>query len=106
MLLSLEEIKVQLKVDDDFTQEDMLLNLIGSAAQKRTENFLNRKLYETAAIPSDDPDGLELSDDIRMALLLLVTHWYENRSTVTEVEKLELPMAFNWLVEPYRYIPL
>ncbi|EBR5511904.1 phage gp6-like head-tail connector protein, partial [Salmonella enterica] len=25
---------------------------------------------------------------------------------VTEVEKVELPMSFNWLVGPYRYIPL
>jgi hypothetical protein len=36
-------------------------------------------------VPSDE--GLILSDDIRMGMLLLVTHFYENRSTVTEVEK-------------------
>lgn len=107
MLLKLEEIKSQLRLDEDFTQEDELLKLIGGAVQKRTENFLNRNLYEKdIAIPDSDPDGLNLSDDILLGMLLLVTHWYENRSTVTEVEKLELPMAFDWLVGPYRYIPL
>lgn len=107
MLLSMDEIKAQLRLDEDFTDEDSLLALLGQAVQSRTENFLNRRLYATAAdIPEDDPDGLVIPDKVRLALLLLVTHFYENRSTVTEVEKVELPMSFNWLVGPYRYIPL
>ena len=47
-----------------------------------------------------------MPDEVKLALLMLVSHFYENRSAVTEVEKLELPMSFNWLVGPYRYIPL
>ncbi len=50
--------------------------------------------------------GLHLPDDIRLGMLMLVSHFYENRSTVTDVEKMELPMSFNWLVVPYRLIPL
>lgn len=107
MLLKMEEIKAQLRLDEDFTDEDSLLELMGQAVQSRTENFLNRRLYATAVdLPEDDPDGLVMPDEVKLALLLLVTHFYENRSTVTEVEKLELPMSFNWLVGPYRYIPL
>ncbi|HAX9824853.1 TPA: phage gp6-like head-tail connector protein [Escherichia coli] len=107
MLLKMEEIKLQLRLDDDFSDEDELLELLGKAAQSRTENFLNRKLYATADDrPTDDPDGLVISDDVKLALLLLVSHFYENRSTVTDVEKMELPMSFNWLVVPYRLIPL
>jgi uncharacterized phage protein (predicted DNA packaging) len=107
MLLKMEEIKAQLRLDEDFTDEDSLLTLMGQAAQSRTENFLNRRLYATAAdLPEDDPDGLVMPDEVKLALLLLVTHYYENRSSVTEVEKLELPQSFNWLVGPYRYIPL
>ena len=98
---------LQLRLDDDFSDEDELLELLGKAAQSRTENFLNRKLYATADDrPADDPDGLVISDDVKLALLLLVSHFYENRSTVTDVEKMELPMSFNWLVVPYRLIPL
>ncbi|MDM3203905.1 head-tail connector protein [Citrobacter sp. Cf097] len=107
MLLSMEEIKAQLRLDDDFTDEDSLLALLGKAAQSRTENYLNRRLYEKPQdIPPDDPDGLVMSDEVKLAMLMLVSHFYENRSAVTEVEKLELPMSFNWLVGPYRYIPL
>lgn len=108
MLLSPEEIKAQLRLDEDYTDEDNFLELLGRAVQARTENYLNRRLYEAdgGGVPEDDPEGLILSDDIRIGMLLLVTHFYENRSTVTEVEKVELPMSFNWLVGPYRYIPL
>ncbi|WP_457948204.1 head-tail connector protein [Enterobacter mori] len=108
MLLSPEEIKAQLRLDEDYTDEDNFLELLGRAVQARTENYLNRRLYgaDGGGVPEEDPEGLILSDDIRMGMLLLLTHLYENRSTVTEVEKVELPMSFNWLVGPYRHIPL
>lgn len=108
MLLSPEEIKAQLRLDEDYADEDNFLELLGRAVQARTENYLNRRLYaaDGGRVPEEDPEGLILSDDIRMGMLLLLTHLYENRSTVTEVEKVELPMSFNWLVGPYRHIPL
>lgn len=107
MLLTLTEIKAQLRIDDDFTEEDTLLGLLGSAVQARTESFLNRKLYDKPEnVPESDPEGLVLTDDVRLGMLLLLTHYYENRSSVSEVEKTETPLAYNWLVGPYRFIPL
>ena len=56
-------------------------------------------------VPDSDPDGLHLPDDIRLGMLMLISHFYENRSSVTEVEKLDMPQSFGWLVGPYRYFP-
>ncbi|WP_241173025.1 head-tail connector protein [Serratia marcescens] len=107
MLLTREEIKAQCKLEPDFTEEDALLDLIGRAVQTRTETFLNRKLYAPdSEIPESDPDGLHLPDDIKIGMLLLATHYYENRSAVSDFEKASLPMGFLWNVQPYRYIPL
>ncbi|EFA4420872.1 TPA: head-tail connector protein [Escherichia coli] len=107
MLLTMEEIKAQLRLDEDFDADDRHLQLLACAAQKRTETYLNRKLYAPdETIPDSEPDGLQLPDDIRLGMLMLISHFYENRSTVTDVEKMELPMSFNWLVAPYRLIPL
>lgn len=107
MLLTLPEIKKQLRLEDDFTEEDELLTLLGGAVQSRTETFLNRKLYgPTETVPATDPDGLKLPDDVRLGMLMLATHFYENRASVTEVEQLEMPQSYNWLVGPYRFIPL
>lgn len=107
MLLTLEEIKGQLRLEVDYSDEDPLLERLGKAAQARTETYLNRKLYGAdERVPTDDPDGLVISDDIRLGMLLLVTHFYENRSSVTEVEKTEMPQSYTWLVGPYRFISL
>lgn len=48
MLLELSEIKRQLRLEEDYTEEDELLNMIGSAVEARTVTFLNRTLYETS----------------------------------------------------------
>lgn len=107
MLLTLTEIKAQLRLDEDFTDEDTLLGLLGSAVQARTESFLNRTLYaKDATVPDTDPQGLVMPDDVKLGMLLLLTHYYENRSSVSEIEKSEMPLAYHWLVGPYRFIPL
>ena len=95
MLLTMEEIKAQLRLDEDFDADDRHLQLLACAAQKRTETYLNRKLYAPdETIPDSDPDGLHLPDDIRLGMLMLISHFYENRSSVTEVEKLDMPQSF------------
>ncbi|MBJ2771774.1 phage gp6-like head-tail connector protein, partial [Salmonella enterica subsp. enterica serovar Corvallis] len=45
MLLTMEEIKAQLRLDEDFDTDDRHLQLLACAAQKRTETYLSRKLY-------------------------------------------------------------
>ncbi len=44
--------------------------------KKRTETYLNRKLYvPDETIPDSDPDGLHLPDDIRLGMLMLISHF-------------------------------
>ncbi|WP_448885428.1 head-tail connector protein [Citrobacter telavivensis] len=38
-------------------------------------------------------------------MLFLITHFYENRSAVSEVEMVELPLTYTWLVGPHRFYP-
>lgn len=104
-LLTLEEMKSQCRIELDFSEDDALLTALGDAAQTRTETRINRKLY-AKVIPGMDPDGLVMPADVKQALLLLVGYWYENRVAVNDFEQSEAPLAFNWLVDPYRYIPL
>jgi hypothetical protein len=37
-----------------------------------------------------------------LGLLMLVSHWYENRSSVSELEKSATPMSFEFLLQPRR----
>ncbi|MCQ5469690.1 head-tail connector protein [Pantoea brenneri] len=103
MLLTLDEIKMQCRLESDFTDEDAHLELLALAAEAKATTYLNRNLYKTLTdIPDLDLDGMVITEDIRLGLLMLVSHWYENRSSVTEIEKSETPMAFYFLLEPRR----
>lgn len=107
MLLTLAQMKKQLKLEEDDSEEDEFLELIGRGVQSRTQTYLNRNLYPAGGtVPDSDPDGLILPDDVLLGMLMLVTHLYENRSASTDIESIETPMAFTWLVGPYRFIPL
>lgn len=107
MLLTLEEIKAHCRLEADFDEEDSVLDLIGRAVVQRTETYLNRKLYPLdAKIPPEDKDSIHLKDDIKIAMLLLASHYYLNRTASSDFEKSDLPMGFIWNVQPYRIIPL
>ena len=106
-ILSLPVIRQQLRLEETYTDEDALLTLIGAAAEARTATFLNRNLYAAEAdIPEvGDETALVVPDDLRLAMLMLVTHFYEHRSTVSDFEQSETPMAYQWIAGPYRFIP-
>lgn len=103
MLLTLPEIKAQCRIEQDFTEEDTLLTLLAKAAEAKATTYLNRNLYSAVGdIPELDEDGIVLTDDIRLGLLMLISHWYENRSSVSELEMSETPQAFEFLLYPRR----
>ncbi|MCO4109864.1 phage gp6-like head-tail connector protein, partial [Citrobacter freundii] len=55
MILSTEEIKRQLKLEEDDTSENTLLSALGAAAEARTSTFLNRRLYSKGeSVPETD----------------------------------------------------
>lgn len=60
----------------------------------------------TAGYPgeeTDSPPGPNgVPAPIKQAILLLVGHWYANREAVTPQAANELPMAVQWLINPYR----
>ena len=93
MSTTIEKLRAQCRIDIDDTTEDESLMLYYGAARRRAENFINRNLYEDE-VPETDPDGLVIADDILLALMLLVGHWYANREeVVTGVSASRLPMG-------------
>ncbi|HCM2949795.1 head-tail connector protein [Klebsiella pneumoniae] len=104
MSTTIEMLRAQCRIDIDDTTEDEVLTLYYGAARRKAESFINRHLYEE--VPETDPDGLVIADDILLALMLLVGHWYENREESSDAAKTSIPFGFTSLIEPYRYIPL
>ncbi|WP_263079232.1 head-tail connector protein [Endozoicomonas sp. Mp262] len=103
--LTLEQIKKQLRLDADDIEEDQELTLYGSAAELAVQNHLNRHLYKDR-VPDDDSNGLLVTENILMAMLLMVGQLYENREATSERTIKQVPLAYSYLLERYRIIPV
>lgn len=101
----IEKLRAQCRIDAGDTTEDEMLLLYYGAATRKAENYINRKLYE-GDVPDTDPDGLKVADDILLALMLLVGHWFNSREEASDVAKMSIPFGFTSLLEPYQFIPL
>ena len=101
MLLTLEEIKRQCRLDLDNTAEDESLALYAIAAQRSIENSTGRKLYLTAEeVPEDVAWFASLDDaqDLKLAMLLLTSHYYANREATTSDSLRQIPLGVRELV--------
>ncbi|EPU4659893.1 head-tail connector protein, partial [Escherichia coli] len=54
---TLEELRVQCRIDDDNEQENALLMMYLAAAREEAEKFLNRTLHDET-VPDQDTTGL------------------------------------------------
>lgn len=106
MGLTIEECKAQCRIDGDDPSDNTLLEIYIGAARRTAENYVKRSLYDDA-LPSDDPEGLIIQADVKLALMLLVGHWYENREPVNIGNIVStLPFGFKTLLEPYRFVTM
>lgn len=95
--LTLPEAKAHLKVEHD-AEDDLISGLI-DAAEDYVSQFLNRAVPWT----DDNGDPVEVPAMVRQAALMLIDHWYNNRSAVlTGSISKELEFATNSLLHFYR----
>ena len=63
--------------------------------------------YEIDFVAGFGPTTLDIPHDIRQAILMLVTHWYHNRSAVvSDMNGATTPKGVNELLQPYRVVSL
>lgn len=104
MAITLDEMRKQCRIDgtDD---DDQLTGVYLPAAIRAVENSINRKLYDDA-VPADDETGLVIEAAIKLGVLMLVGHFYENRESTVAGSVTEVPQALDLLISPWRLIPL
>jgi hypothetical protein len=93
--LTLSEIKQQLRIEPDFTDDDALLTRYGNSAEATVLNITGRTYDDFIC------DYGEIPADIWEATVLLVTLSYENRSPVSMQNMYAIPYAFDAKVKPY-----
>ncbi|MDO3920385.1 head-tail connector protein [Salmonella enterica] len=105
MAITLDEMRKQCRIDGT-EDDDQLTGVYLPAAIRAVENSINRKLYDDDEVPADDDTGLVIQADIKLGVLMLVGHFYENRESTVAGSVTELPQALDLLIGPWRLIPL
>ena len=93
--LTLKMIKQQLRMEEDFTLEDDLLELYGNSAEQTVLHVLNRTYDDVVS------EYGEVPKDIVHATMLLVAASYEHRAAATMQNTYIRPYGFDLLVKPY-----
>ena len=78
-------------------EDATLLELYADAAEEQIEVDTNRPLAEL--IPEGESS---YPKKIKLAVLLLVGHWYRNREAFSTVDMKEVPKTYNTLVASFR----
>lgn len=102
--ITVEEVKQQsyLNAGDD---EDVYLQMLIDAAIEFIEDYTNRTLIEKGA-KTDDDFPLVFGTQVKIAALLLIAHWYENRETSNTSNPKEIPFGFTDIMWRRKRIPI
>lgn len=104
-----EQLRIQARLEPDDASLDATLELYAKAAFRAIEAGTGRKLYPpTEALPADAPENaLQATEDIQLAMLMMVAHWFDNPSAVNVGNiTSEIPLGFRFLTDPHRWYSL
>lgn len=88
MIVTVDEVKTHLRIQHD--EEDGYLESLIRQAQATAEDYCRVQFSEPAPEP------------VRLAILLFVSHYYENRDNSDRVMYATMRIAFENLLYPYR----
>ena len=96
MILSVDEVKQHLRIEEN--DEDEYLESLIRQAQATAEDFC-RVSFEPL---EGDGDERSVPEPVRLAVLLMVSHYYENRDNPERAVYGTMRIAFENLLYPYR----
>lgn len=88
MVVTSDEVKTHLRIDHD--EEDAYIETLIAQAQAVAEDYCRTQFPDVAPEP------------VRLAVLLMVSHYYENRDNPDKQVYVTMRVAFENLLYPYR----
>lgn len=88
MVVSVDEVKTHLRIDHD--DEDTLIEGLIAQAQAVAEDYCRVSF------------GDEAPEPVRLAVMLMIAHYYENRDNPDKQVYVTMRIAFENLLYPYR----
>lgn len=93
-MITIEELKRQLFIELDYTDEDSYLLALIEVAVESVATYLNVNIstYTAETLPKA----------IKHGMLLVAANLYENRTPVAFAKAHEIPLGFKFLLDPYK----
>lgn len=92
-LLTLDEVKLHCRIDDDY--DDSLIQVYIAAALEVCQKHIGKR-FDT-----DTPD-IPFNAALKVGCMMYISQLYEYRSTISDVEAKEIPLAISALWSVYR----
>lgn len=94
MIATISELKYNLNIEQDYTEEDAYLLQLLEVSEQSVFNYLDKTKEDFTQIPSS----------IKHAIILLASQFYENRTPIAFASSSKIPYSFEFLLAPYRNI--
>jgi hypothetical protein len=100
--VTLDQLKKQLQILPADTEEDEFLGSLILAARRACEKRTGASVASEAPTLTDPADLAVFSQAVKM----LAAHWYTNREAFVPGQTVaaEMPLAVQWLLDPYRVL--
>ncbi|MCL1126713.1 head-tail connector protein [Shewanella surugensis] len=111
-MLTMEEVKHQVKLEDETLSEaeEAYLQSINLASSQAVSADIGRKLYASSEdLDADEnaPDNaMVINESTKLAIKLLIGHFYINREATTSERVNKIPLGIQYLLDPYRLVPI
>jgi hypothetical protein len=116
-MITISEAKIQLSILEGELDFDNWINQTLPALKPVTEGAINRALFADqgaldvylSTLSDSDlllDNSIVLNEALKLAMNMLLGHWFNNRETSSTLTIKEVPLAFDYLVGPYRLINL
>lgn len=96
-LITLAEAKKHLNLESDFTEDDAYITSLIDVAEQAVERHVNVAFDKLA-----EDGGGSIPAPVKQAALLMVGNLYQHREVMGSVNELELPRAYDYLIDLYR----
>lgn len=92
-LITLAEAKLHCRIDDDY--EDTLIQAYIAASLEVCQKHIGKRF-------DSEPPELAFNAAIKVGCMMYISQLYEYRSTISDIEAREVPMAISALWSAYR----
>lgn len=95
--VNLNEVKDYLRVET--IEEDKVIEVLMGAAISHCETIIKRPILSSNM---NSINTWKVPESIRIAIYLLISHWYENRAAVGQITE-EVAFSVNAILKPHRF---